>query len=89
MLVRDPVKRYTVKQIRQHRWMTENGNIPEAEDPTYIQPPCEEKELDEDVLREMEVMGLDREKTIQVREYFIEYPKKFHQIVFNESRVKL
>ena len=66
MLVRDPVKRYSVQQIRQHRWMTENGAIPDTEDPTYIEPPYEEKELDEDVLREMEAKGLDREKTIQV-----------------------
>lgn len=68
MLVRDPVKRYTVSQVQHHRWMTESGVVPVSGDPVYIEPVNEDDEVNEDVLRMVEALKLDREKTIQVND---------------------
>ncbi|KAK3733921.1 hypothetical protein QZH41_009583 [Actinostola sp. cb2023] len=66
MLVRDPVKRYTIKHVRQHRWMTENGAVPDTEDPIYIEPVNDDDAISEQVLQKIDLYGLEREKIIQV-----------------------
>ena len=67
MLVRDPVKRYTIKHVRQHRWMTENGAVPDTEDPIYIEPVNDDDAISEQVLQKIDLYGLEREKIIQVK----------------------
>ncbi|EDO46035.1 predicted protein, partial [Nematostella vectensis] len=66
MLVRDPVKRFTIPQIRQHKWMAEvTGKKNKEENPLYIHESCQDVDIREDVIRKMKNMGFDREKTIQ------------------------
>jgi len=46
--------------------MTENGSISPDDDPVYIEPVSDENEINEEVLRMVDALKLDREKTIQV-----------------------
>ncbi|KAJ3091008.1 Map microtubule affinity-regulating kinase [Quaeritorhiza haematococci] len=58
MLVLDPTKRATLEQVKQDKWYTEGY---ENETPIVSQPPVLTREQHEQVLDEVEEIGLDRE----------------------------
>lgn len=67
MLVKDPEKRYTIEQIKKHRWLLADGV------PRPIQGFARSgqkaglvEEYSEQVLRLMESLGMERNKTIEV-----------------------
>lgn len=67
MLVKDPEKRYSIEQIKKHRWLLADG-IPRpiqgfgrgSVDSGLVE------EYSEQVLRLMETLGIERQKTIEV-----------------------
>eukprot|EP01135_Chromosphaera_perkinsii_P004798 Nk52_evm29s296 gene=Nk52_evmTU29s296 len=72
MLVMEPSKRYTIDEIKRHKWMSmgkgKNNNAfekqveaPEANDPATDFP---ESEICEEVVRSMERQGFEREKIL-------------------------
>lgn len=68
MLVLDPSKRLTIAQIKEHKWML--IEVP-AQRP-ILYPPGEENEpsigeYNEQVLRLMHSLGIDQQKTIEVK----------------------
>ncbi|NXO02693.1 SIK2 kinase, partial [Rhinopomastus cyanomelas] len=69
MLVLDPSKRLTIAQIKEHKWML--VEVP-AQRP-ILYPPGEENEpsigeYNEQVLRLMHSLGIDQQKTIEVKQ---------------------
>ncbi|NXF77741.1 SIK2 kinase, partial [Sclerurus mexicanus] len=69
MLVLDPSKRLTIAQIKEHKWML--VEVP-AQRP-ILYPPGEENEpsigeYNEQVLRLMHSLGIDQQKTVEVKE---------------------
>lgn len=68
MLVLDPTRRLTIAQIKEHKWML--IEVP-AQRP-ILYPPGEENEpslgeYNEQVLRLMHSLGIDQQKTIEVK----------------------
>lgn len=82
MLVLDPLKRYTIEQIRRHRWMAGVGvvssNITNAS-VTGDTPRSPARGLDpnEQVLRLMQSLGIDPAKTKEVHLRYIRLLKKY------------
>lgn len=69
MLVRDPERRYSIPQIKKHRWLLVDGEPrPVYGFPTWptAQPGVVNEEYSEHVLRLMEQLGLERQKTVEV-----------------------
>ena len=67
MLVRDSVKRYTIPQIKAHKWMIHGEPSGTSKEPLYIEDPDTDSQLNEKIINKMESLGMDREKTVQVR----------------------
>ena len=78
MLVLEPRRRYTINQVRQHKWMKMGEGRP---DPipgvqVYPTPPAPTfptqlntkitPELNDQILRLMQQLGIDQQKTIEV-----------------------
>lgn len=67
MLVRDPEKRYTIEQIKKHKWLVADGEprpihgYPKAAFDVNLS-----EDYSEHVLRLMEQLGLERNKAIEV-----------------------
>lgn len=67
MLVRDPKKRYTIAQIKQHKWMQQGDGPPEPTAPISISGHDPQKgEFMEQILRGMHSIGFDHQKTLEV-----------------------
>lgn len=73
MLVRDPDKRYTIDQIKKHRWLLADGPLkPINSFPVSVSGCGVEKngvgpeDYNELVLRLMDQLGMERQKTIEV-----------------------
>lgn len=71
MLVLEPRKRFTISQIKAHKWM----NMGEGAAPAKESPPLSlgdlghnaaQGEFNEQILRLMQSLGIDQQKTIQV-----------------------
>jgi len=67
MLVRDPKKRYTIAQIKQHKWMEVQSGQPKDPAPSPIgHHNSDAGEYNEQILRLMQSLGIDQLKTVQV-----------------------
>ena len=67
MLVRDPKKRYTIVQIKQHKWMQVQSGQPKEPVPSPIgHDNSDAGEYNEQILRLMQSLGIDQLKTVQV-----------------------
>ena len=77
MLVLDPSKRYTVDQIKRHRWMTEEAPrlLPSTGDHKQAEP-------NEQILRLLQSLGIDPPKTRDVSQT-LNYLLKFYQTILN------
>ncbi|CAH1795903.1 unnamed protein product [Owenia fusiformis] len=67
MLVLDPNKRYSIAQIKRHKWMLMEGSLPEPIVP-IISPHIESAkvgEYNEQILRCMQSLGIDQQKTTE------------------------
>ena len=68
MLVLDPKKRYTINQIRNHRWMCADGGYQEEKPrPHILGQNAKSGEINEQILKLMQGLGIDQQKTIEVR----------------------
>jgi hypothetical protein len=61
LLTTDPAKRYTISDVRQHVWYTQ---LTHPTDPDQLRPermaaPSCAEDLDQDILKEMTMMGFD------------------------------
>ncbi|XP_061193172.1 serine/threonine-protein kinase SIK1-like [Saccostrea echinata] len=66
MLVLDPSKRYTINMIKKHPWMQEDGGAPKQAPPSpVIGQNAKMGEYNEQILRLMQGMKIDRNKTIE------------------------
>ena len=65
MLVRDPAKRYGIKQIKDHKWMEGQGLAEDINDQSCTNE-GEETIYNEEVIQQMANIGISREKVIQV-----------------------
>lgn len=67
MLVLDPAKRYTIQQVRNHRWIQEDGGPPKSLPPSpVIGAKGQVGEFSEYILRQMHSNGIDQQHTIEV-----------------------
>lgn len=66
MLVLDPTRRYTVQQIRQHRWMSCEDPPSPAPDPPEMARAERTTDPNEQVLRVMQELGIDVTRTREV-----------------------
>lgn len=69
MLVVDPTKRITIAQIRQHRWMQADPSVPRQACPALSALSYNSNlgHYDEQVLGIMHTLGIDRQRTVEVR----------------------
>ncbi|XP_014775006.1 serine/threonine-protein kinase SIK1 [Octopus bimaculoides] len=66
MLVLDPAKRYTIQQVRNHRWIQEDGGPPKSLPPSpVIGAKGQVGEFSEYILRQMHSNGIDQQHTIE------------------------
>lgn len=66
MLVLDPAKRYSIAQIRTHRWMDMDGGCPKSAPPSpIIGYNAKVGEFNEQILRIMQSLGIDQKKTME------------------------
>ena len=71
MLVVDPGKRYSIENIKKHRWM--QAEIPKLPDSTNIGTT---HELNDQILRLMQSLGIDSVKTREVPiNFFYSFPR--------------
>lgn len=72
MLVLDPKKRFTISQIRQHKWLTSGAaQSSMKEEPCGAAAPSTSTvtcagEFDEQILRLMNTLGIEQSKTVEV-----------------------
>ena len=66
MLVIDPAKRYTIEQIKNHKWMQMEGGEPSPVTSPVVDIPKPIGEFNEQALRLMQSLGIDQQKTIEV-----------------------
>lgn len=76
MLVRDPDKRYSIEQIKKHRWLLADGPLKPINslksgmrcgvDSNNSGNINNQEEYNEHVLRLMDQIGMERQKTIEV-----------------------
>lgn len=67
MLVLDPSKRYTINMIKKHPWMQQDGGAPKQAPPSpVIGQNAKMGEYNEQILRLMQGMKIDRNKTVEV-----------------------
>ena len=81
MLVLEPKKRFSIRQIKSHRWMTCDGGQPKETNPgmcnlqagnhsntvTSVNPSGGIGDYNEQILRLMQSLGIDQSKTLEVR----------------------
>ena len=67
MLVIDPAKRYTIEQIKNHKWMQMDGGEPSPVTSPVAEIPKPIGEFNEQALRLMQSLGIDQQRTIEVR----------------------
>ncbi|XP_035828529.1 maternal protein pumilio [Aplysia californica] len=66
MLVLEPSKRYSMTQIRSHRWMQIDGGYPRSAPPSPIVGyNAKVGEFNEQILRIMQSLGIDQKKTME------------------------
>lgn len=71
MLVLDPSKRYTINMIKKHPWMQQDGGAPKQAPPSpVIGQNAKMGEYNEQILRLMQGMKIDRNKTVEVLNSF-------------------
>jgi len=80
MLVKDPARRFTIDQVKRHRWMQADGPprllpapgypaVPPSQTKQYLDPglvPDPPSEPNEQVLRLMASLGIDSSRTREV-----------------------
>lgn len=67
MLVLEPTKRYSIVQIRAHRWMQLEESYPHSAPPSpIIGYNAKVGEFNEQILRIMQSLGIDQKKTMEV-----------------------
>ena len=67
MLVLTPKKRYTIQQIKQHKWMLSGDGPPKPPPPSCIQGHDPQAgEFNDQILRIMHQLGIDQLKTLEV-----------------------
>lgn len=67
MLVLDPKKRYTISQVRHHKWMQKDGGAPkERPRSPILGQNARIGEYNEQILRLMQGLGIDQQKTVEV-----------------------
>ena len=73
MLVLDPAKRYSVEQIKNHKWMHMEGGAPPMPTNTTTTSSTnvsgitsQEVEYNEQALRLMQSLGIDQQRTMEV-----------------------
>lgn len=77
MLVLDPSKRYTISMIKKHQWMQQDGGPPKQAPPSpVIGQNAKMGEYNEQILRLMQGMKIDRNKTVEVGHFFLICRKK-------------
>ena len=67
MLVIDPAKRYSIEQIKNHKWMQMEGGEPSPVASPVSDIPKPVGEFNEQALRLMQSLGIDQQRTIEVR----------------------
>ena len=70
MLVLDPIRRYTVSQIKKHRWTTAEESPRIHMDPPEVVRAERTTDPNEQVLRVMQELGIDIARTREVRNLF-------------------
>ncbi|KAK3107528.1 hypothetical protein FSP39_016792 [Pinctada imbricata] len=66
MLVRDPSKRFSIGQIKKHKWMLADGDPPKLSPSSpVIGQNAKLGEFNEQILRIMQSLGIDQQKTIE------------------------
>lgn len=68
MLVLEPSKRYTIPQIKRHRWMA--GTADSICSVIVTRPSSSIQEPNEQILRLMHSLGIDISRTREVRKHF-------------------
>ncbi|XP_040580561.1 uncharacterized protein [Lepeophtheirus salmonis] len=63
MLVRDPLKRYTMKMVKNHRWMQEQVPVEFQNQSSIKEPSSQPRIISEKVLRVMQSLGVDPTRT--------------------------
>lgn len=67
MLVLEPRKRFTIAQIKAHRWMMSDSGAPQEPPPSPdLGHNPANGEFNEQILRLMQSLGIDQQKTIEV-----------------------
>lgn len=66
MLVLNPAKRYTIDQIKSHKWMLMDGGQPSPVSSPVQEIPKPLGEFNEQALRLMQSLGIDQQKTMEV-----------------------
>ena len=67
MLVLEPSKRYTIPQIKRHRWMAGTADAIYTTAPTI---PSSQQEPNEQILRLMHSLGIDVARTREVNKFY-------------------
>lgn len=78
MLVLDPMRRYTIEQIKQHRWMLMEGgawkSCPSSPTVGTVGQNAKVGQFNEQILRIMQSLGIDQQKTMEVTWKALSYP---------------
>ncbi|XP_071806169.1 serine/threonine-protein kinase SIK2-like [Asterias amurensis] len=88
MLVIDPAKRYTIEQIKNHKWMQMDGGEPSPVTSPVAEIPKPIGEFNEQALRLMQSLGIDQQRTIESlrRDAYDHFTAIYHLLV---ERLKL
>ncbi|XP_022097484.1 serine/threonine-protein kinase SIK2-like [Acanthaster planci] len=88
MLVIDPAKRYTIEQIKNHKWMQMEGGEPSPVTSPVSDIPKPVGEFNEQALRLMQSLGIDQQRTIESlrRDAYDHYTAIYYLLV---ERLKL
>ncbi|XP_067928295.1 serine/threonine-protein kinase SIK2-like [Watersipora subatra] len=88
MLVRDPERRYTIDQIKKHRWVMSGTPLKPVPSSLIIATDSDDQ-YNEQVLRQMDQLGLERNKTIEKlnkNDVFDHYTAIYH-LLLDRSRL--
>lgn len=67
MLVQDPSKRFSISQIKKHKWMQSEEGQPKSSPPSPMMGiNAKLGEFNEQILRLMQSLGIDQQKTKEV-----------------------
>jgi len=69
MLVVDPTKRITISQIKQHKWMQADPSLQQQQSLSFSMQNYNSNlgDYNEQVLGIMQTLGIDRQRTVEVR----------------------